>query len=534
MRAKHLAVALTALLLCACLGTGGLAEALTKAQLYQAGIQYLSYMNAEDMETAITYFESAGTYGQAKRFTMYARALQEILTAETDETMLDSAQVRLKRIDSPEFEQELADNFLPSVQDLLTYMEARRLESAGKYQDAIAKYAETEVLDAFDRVVALELGAQEQEYQKALALFNQGKYIDAAMIFRSLNWKDSAEMYEKCMANHAHEWTAATCETPKTCVWCGVTEGSPLGHHWKAAACTEPNICTRCGLPEGSALGHNWKAATCTAPKTCARCGATEGSALGHNWKAATCTEPKTCTRCGATDGRALDHDWQAATYTQPQTCRRCGKTIGSPLQTTPTPKPAGNTPTPTPKTAQRVTLSVGQTYTFGRYEQDNNQRNGQEGIQWYVLEVQGRRALLLSVKILDAGSFSSRSNRWQNSSVRQWLNNAFVYDAFTAKERGCLSSRDGDQVFLLSVDECSQYVSGGKAKAYVTAYASARGAYTDGSTGYGWWWTRTRDRSDDYVSGVNSKGVVSNFHMEKDSGGVRPAIWVDLDALSR
>ena len=30
--------------------------------------------------------------------------------------------------------------------------------------------------------------------------------------------------------------------------------------------------------------------------------------------------------------------------------------------------------------------LAVGDTYTFGRYEQDGNLKNGKEGIQWRVL----------------------------------------------------------------------------------------------------------------------------------------------------
>ena len=33
----------------------------------------------------------------------------------------------------------------------------------------------------------------------------------------------------------AHKWKEATCTEPKTCVYCGMTEGEPLGHDWKAA-----------------------------------------------------------------------------------------------------------------------------------------------------------------------------------------------------------------------------------------------------------------------------------------------------------
>ena len=38
----------------------------------------------------------------------------------------------------------------------------------------------------------------------------------------------------------AHKWKEATCTEPKTCVYCGMTEGEPLGHDWKAATINYP------------------------------------------------------------------------------------------------------------------------------------------------------------------------------------------------------------------------------------------------------------------------------------------------------
>ncbi len=76
---------------------------------------------------------------------------------------------------------------------------------------------------------------------------------------------------------------------------------------------------------------HNFSAATCTTPKTCS-CGATEGEANGHSWKEATCTAPKACTSCNITDGTTTEHSWKDATYTSPKTCTTCGATDGNPL----------------------------------------------------------------------------------------------------------------------------------------------------------------------------------------------------------
>ena len=45
-----------------------------------------------------------------------------------------------------------------------------------------------------------------------------------------------------------HEWSEATCETPKTCNLCEETEGEPLGHQWMEGA----KLCTACGLDERS------------------------------------------------------------------------------------------------------------------------------------------------------------------------------------------------------------------------------------------------------------------------------------------
>lgn len=59
----------------------------------------------------------------------------------------------------------------------------------------------------------------------------------------------------------------------------------------KSATCTEAGAqerkCTQCGETETAAinaLGHDWSEATCTTPKTCKVCSATEGEALGHSY----------------------------------------------------------------------------------------------------------------------------------------------------------------------------------------------------------------------------------------------------------
>ena len=106
-----------------------------------------------------------------------------------------------------------------------------------------------------------------------------------------------------------HDWEDANCDTPKTCVLCGETEGEALGHDWEDADCVTPKTCAACGVAEGEALGHTWIDATCAAPKTCTVCGETEGETLEHTWVDATTEAPKTCEVCGETEGERIITD---------------------------------------------------------------------------------------------------------------------------------------------------------------------------------------------------------------------------------
>lgn len=129
-----------------------------------------------------------------------------------------------------------------------------------------------------------------------------------------------------------HQWTDATCKSPKTCSLCGETEGEPAEHMWIDADCENPVTCEFCLLTAGKPLGHQWQEANCKVPKTCSVCKKTEGEISEHKWSDATCTQPKTCSVCKTTEGEALGHTWKAATYSKPKTCSVCGETTGTAL----------------------------------------------------------------------------------------------------------------------------------------------------------------------------------------------------------
>ena len=138
-----------------------------------------------------------------------------------------------------------------------------------------------------------------------------------------------------------HEWEAATCDAPKTCVLCEKTEGKANGHIWKDATCTDPKTCSECGETEGEANGHRWKEATCTEAKSCEVCKKKDGVELGHNvseWKTlkmATCTQEGkkqgTCSVCQKTVQTAIGKaahqagEWEITTEA---TLRKSGEKI--------------------------------------------------------------------------------------------------------------------------------------------------------------------------------------------------------------
>ena len=69
-----------------------------------------------------------------------------------------------------------------------------------------------------------------------------------------------------------------------------------------------------CVLLSGCCLSHEWQAASCAAPKTCVKCQKTAGEPLEHTWMDATCDAAKTCKVCGTTEGEPLGHtpgEWE-------------------------------------------------------------------------------------------------------------------------------------------------------------------------------------------------------------------------------
>lgn len=186
----------------------------------------------------------------------------------------------------------------------------------------------------------------------------------------------------------------------------------------------------------------------------------------------------------------------------------------------------------------------IGDIVEFGTFEQDNDLSNGNEPIEWIVLDEQDGRLLLISRYIIDAKPYHEEYENitWEQSDLRFWLNEVFYEEAFTREEREQiqkvqLSNPDNpdygteggndtiDSVFLLSVEEAEQYFSSeSKRKARGTTYANERWSNP------AWWWLRSPGCDASNAAFVHYYGYVSagGDYVDFDTG-VRPALWVDV-----
>ena len=215
-------------------------------------------------------------------------------------------------------------------------------------------------------------------------------------------------------------------------------------------------------------------------------------------------------------------------------------------------------------------TASADDIITFGHYEQDNDLTNGKEPIEWIVLDVQDRKALLVSRYCLYSLPYSTEPDHyiWETCTLRLWLNETFLNDAFNADEQAgilltCVFNNDGqgfmlydssggsntqDRIFLLSYKEAHQYLdvdykemdnatNNMKSRTSATAYAIEEGAVVgrrdltaDGKAA-GSWWLRSPGLPG-CVARVLSNGALHDGTADARGICVRPAMWIDLDIV--
>ncbi len=201
--------------------------------------------------------------------------------------------------------------------------------------------------------------------------------------------------------------------------------------------------------------------------------------------------------------------------------------------------------------------VTVGDVIRFGRYEQDNDSKNGLEDIEWVVLDVQEGKCLLLSKYALDAKAYHKKETdiTWEKCTLRKWLNEEFLNTAFCTDEQEAIlmtevdnSDQQGfreylatggnntqDRVFLLSYYEAfTLYFPDNEARICgPTAFASAHGANTNKTDGKdtGWWWLRSPGSEQRSATNVTREGFRNFIYAHYTSGCVRPAVWINLES---
>ena len=196
--------------------------------------------------------------------------------------------------------------------------------------------------------------------------------------------------------------------------------------------------------------------------------------------------------------------------------------------------------------------VKVGDVYLFGHYDQDNNPYNGEEDIEWIVLDVKGRDALLISKKGLECIRYSIKEYgiTWESSALRTWMNDEFYNAAFTNSEKrqikkstvtadqNSLYDRSSggvtqDYVFALSNYEAEHYFSGNSARICKPSNkAILNGAYVNPNLNSSWWWLRTPGKNATDVCSVNTDGSIdyNGGLVSSNKGVARPCIWITFD----
>ena len=198
--------------------------------------------------------------------------------------------------------------------------------------------------------------------------------------------------------------------------------------------------------------------------------------------------------------------------------------------------------------------VNIGDYYTFGNYEQDNNTSNGSEPIEWLILDKQGSKVLVISKYGLDTRSYDDGWGKvtWEMCGLREWLNGEFYNKAFSAAEReqieetvvrsenkeeyGSEAGSDTmDKIFLLSVSEAEIFFELNDDRiCYPTEYALAKGAGIEELMNKGWgceWWLRSPIDPSWAAGDVTEYGWVSSYSnpFYDFDFCVRPALWINL-----
>lgn len=212
----------------------------------------------------------------------------------------------------------------------------------------------------------------------------------------------------------------------------------------------------------------------------------------------------------------------------------------------------SGNSATPAPEGQPTVfevpvdklpdfkQIGYGDTFIFGKFEQDNDTSNGPEPLEWVVIGFDEGKILAVTAYVIDNRTFNHtmwEASTWEKCDLRQNLNGQFYGQTFSEAEKELIVETElttggiktKDKVFLLSREEVeSCFIDEIDRATIATEYALKQGAYKMGNEGFSRWWLRSLyDRH--RVDVVDENGVIGPNYPFNGGGSVRPAIWISI-----
>lgn len=192
----------------------------------------------------------------------------------------------------------------------------------------------------------------------------------------------------------------------------------------------------------------------------------------------------------------------------------------------------------------------------FGYYEQDYDLNNGSEEIEWIVLDYDEKehKALLLSKYGLDTKRYNEIMTNitWENCTLRKWLNDEFMKEAFSAREQAAIlmtevdnsvsqgfsewdtygGNNTQDQIFLLSFTEANRYLEDNYINQNTSSHVSFTAyAISKDTWGSSMWWLRSPGRFQNLAAYMGANGsYFSDLFVNRDVY-IRPALWLDLES---
>ena len=186
----------------------------------------------------------------------------------------------------------------------------------------------------------------------------------------------------------------------------------------------------------------------------------------------------------------------------------------------------------------------------------------GQDNIKfgkfiWRVLDIKDGKALLLTNDIVEGRPYNKSCElvTWEDSTIRDYLNNQFLTSNFSQEEQGkiiesTITNPDNewfgteggedtqDKIFLLSIEEAVRYFGdsgqlvdkSSESEYFIDdEYNDARIATLDGEPE--WWFLRSPGGEDGRAADVSDVGPLIIYgDCSNAAHGIRPALWVTID----